>query len=85
MEAKLDSFGRVLIPRKLRARLVWRAGARLRVDAQDGVVTLSAARQAPAFADEGGLLVFTGEADGDLLGVVSALREERLSQVGGEP
>lgn len=84
MEAKIDRFGRILIPRELRGRLGLKSGASLRLEAGDGVLILVPAGRRHLLEDEDGLLVFAGEADSDLDDAVAALRGDRIAALGSE-
>ena len=83
MEARLDKFGRVLIPKKLRGRMGLRPGSMLRVETADGVLVLRPERTGPLIVLERGLLVYSGEADGDFARAIADAREDRLSDLAG--
>jgi AbrB family looped-hinge helix DNA binding protein len=83
MEARLDKFGRLVIPKTVRWKLGLKPGSTLRMETVGGVIHLHAAHPAARLRVEGGLLIFDGEAAGDLEMAVALEREERLSDLGG--
>lgn len=78
METTLDRFGRVVLPKKVRDEIGLQAGDALSVDAANGEVRLRPARGEPHLSRRGGVLVFTGQAAGDL---EQAVRRERLTRL----
>lgn len=83
MKTFVDRFGRVLVPKKLRARLGFEPGAELEaVEAGDSLLLRPLAQKA-LLKMERGVLIFTGELSGDVKDVVRSLREERLRKLGG--
>ena len=81
MKTKLDRFGRIVIPKRVREDLNLRAGAVLLIEERDDQIVLRPRREEPDLVREGGVLVFTGEAVGDLEGAVEAQRHARSAQV----
>lgn len=81
MEVTLDKFGRVLIPKSVRERLGLGPGAILEIDQQeeDGIL-LRPRRPEPDLIEEEGVLVFTGEATGDLEWAVERDRPSRTKE-----
>ena len=66
MEAILDKFGRIVIPKQVRDDLGLSPGAVLRVEeAGEGIVLKPVPGQSPLIVEDG-VLVFTGEVAGDL-------------------
>lgn len=84
MELTLDKFGRILIPKKLRKLLGLGPGSRLRVVATRNRITLHPPDSEPVLEEENGVLVFTGELDGDPEQILRAVRGERIRGLGGE-
>ena len=82
MDTVLDKFGRVVIPKKMRDRLGWKAGDVLRAEDGAGSIVLEAKSDRLPLRRKGRLLVFTGEAVGDLTGAIQDLREGRLAALG---
>lgn len=82
MEATLDKFGRLVVPKAIRDRLGLRAGAKLDVEARDGNLVLSPHRERPDVKRVDGILVFTGELledSGEFLQSERELRDRRIS------
>ncbi len=82
METTLDRFGRVVLPKQIRDSLGLEAGAVLRVEQGPGEIRLTPVEEKPSLVWEDGLLVFAGEVEGDLAGIVRRQREERLKKAG---
>jgi len=81
MEATLDKFGRIVIPKQVRDDLGLSPGAVLRVEeAGEGIVLKPVPGQSPLIVEDG-VLVFTGEVAGDLERVVQWDREERAKKL----
>ena len=78
---KVDQFGRVLIPKPVRDGLGLEPGRLLTVEEQGNAILLRPVEEEMPLAVEDGVLVFTGEAIGDLIGVVRKQRERRTRQV----
>jgi AbrB family looped-hinge helix DNA binding protein len=66
MNTRLDSRGRILIPKHLRDELGLKTGAVLEIQMSEGRIVLIPRRDGPDLVREDGVLVFTGEAVGDL-------------------
>jgi AbrB family looped-hinge helix DNA binding protein len=81
MEATLDKFGRIVIPKQVRDDLGLSPGAVLRVEeAGEGIVLKPVPGQSSLIVEDG-VLVFTGEVAGDLERVVQWDREERAKKL----
>jgi AbrB family looped-hinge helix DNA binding protein len=87
MQATLDKFGRIVIPKRVRDDLGLEPGSVLKVEERGEDILLSVMSEDPEAALEwkGGVLVFTGEALGDLTNAVERDREERLAHLAGRP
>lgn len=84
MEATLDKFGRIVLPKKVRDDLELGPGAVLEVEEVGQEIILRPTREEPQLVEKGGVLVFAGRAAGDLGLAVKAQREERLDRLAGE-
>lgn len=85
MRIKIDGAGRIVVPKPVRDRLGFRAGAEVEmVEGADGVLLRPVERQ-PALVREGVLLVHTGPvAPGyDLRRAVDDERDERMREIWG--
>lgn len=83
MEATLDKFGRIVIPKRVRDDLGLDPGTVLDVEGGEGRIVLSPRREQPDLVREDGVLVFTGEAVGELEAAVEAQRSRRAWEVAG--
>lgn len=81
VQTTVDRFGRVVIPKETRDHFGLAPGASVTViDAEEGILLKPGAAEAP-LAQKGGVLVFSGEAAGDVTGLVRASREERIRRL----
>lgn len=78
MEAVLDRFGRIVIPKAIRDRLGLETGTRFAIEEKDDAVVLSLPDRGPVIEDEEGVLVFTGRATGPLTDAVAGDRGARM-------
>jgi len=86
METTLDELGRILLPKEVRDDFGLQPGAVLRIEEQDaGIFLVPEARetQDPYLVRKGGVLVFTGKAEGDLEAGTQRVRDERDEKVAG--
>lgn len=83
MEIALDRFGRIVIPKSFREGLGLQAGTRLKIEEQEGRIVLTVHRDQPDLVREDGVLVYTGEAVGDLEEAVALQRGRRLESAAG--
>ena len=79
----LDRFGRVVIPKKVRAELGLSPGDPLKVESRDDGILISPVQEEPHLVNKEGVLVFSGSSFGDLSKAVRKQREERLDLVSG--
>ena len=77
METKLDKFGRIVIPKKVRDDLGLAPGDRLEIEKTQGGVLLKPADQDSRLVYKNGVLVFRGTIEGDIVEQIRALREGR--------
>jgi AbrB family looped-hinge helix DNA binding protein len=80
-QAKLDEFGRVVIPKSVRRNLGLEAGDVLELEESEGGILLRLPHGEPPVRRVGGVLVFGGEAAGDLREAGRRQREERAESV----
>lgn len=86
METTLDELGRILLPKEVRDDFGLRPGAVLRIEERDaGIFLVPEAMETddPYLVRKGGVLVFTGQAEGDLEAPVQRVRDERDEKVAG--
>jgi AbrB family looped-hinge helix DNA binding protein len=83
MEATLDQFGRIVLPKELREGLGLSPGSVLAIEEKgDGILLKPVAGRSGLVRKEG-VLVFAGEVEGDLSEAVQRDREERLRKISG--
>ena len=82
METTLDELGRILLPKEIRDDFGLRPGAVLRIEEREGEILLRPAKVSGLVRKEG-ILVFVGEAEGDMTDAVQKDREERIKKVSG--
>lgn len=80
---KLDKFGRIVIPKPIRDHLGLEAGAELDITETGETIILTPMTRPPLVKRKGHILVYTGEAEGDLVDAVRRDREERIRKVAG--
>jgi AbrB family looped-hinge helix DNA binding protein len=83
MEAKIDRFGRVLIPKRLRDEFDLEPGTVIEVEASNGEIRLRAADRDDGLFVKEDVLVYGGAAVGDVDGALRSHRERRLGKVRG--
>jgi len=83
MVATLDKFGRIVIPKRVRDDLGLSPGAILRVEEGEKRIVLEPVEHREALAVKEGILVFTGEVDGDIEQALKRDRENRSRKLAG--
>jgi len=78
--ARIDGFGRIVIPQQIRRALGLVPGTRFRLETREGVLLLTPEPTSPSLVEEEGVLVFSGEGDG-LEEALDREREERLDDL----
>lgn len=81
MEATLDRFGRIVIPKRVREDLGLYAGSVLEIEEREDRIVLTVRRDKTDLVREDGVLVYTGEAVGDLEQALEAQRRSRVRDV----
>jgi AbrB family looped-hinge helix DNA binding protein len=81
MRTTLDRFGRVLIPKSLREQLCLKADDVLELAVEDGKLTLLPQRTLPSLHRKGRVLVVESEAEGDVVQVLTQVRQARLDEL----
>jgi len=82
MEAAIDRFGRIVIPKRLRDALGLVPGSIVRIREHEHSIVLDPLDDETPLEYEDGVLVFTGEVVGDLTDVVRQDRERRIRKLG---
>ena len=83
MRTTVDRFGRVVVPKSMRERLGMRAGTEIEIEEVQGQLSLRVVEDRSPLIMKEGVLVFTGEATGDLEAAVAADRRGRANRLGG--
>lgn len=83
MRTSVDRFGRVVIPKELRDRLGLTPGAPLELEAAEDRLELRLVGESATTLLDGGVLVFAGEATGDLGDAVDRGRRDRVAGILG--
>jgi|tagenome__1003787_1003787.scaffolds.fasta_scaffold18634637_2 AbrB family looped-hinge helix DNA binding protein len=77
MEAILDKFGRIVIPKQVRDDLGLSPGSVLKLEERDEEIVLKPVAEKSPLVLKDGILVFTGEVEGDLEAALQRDRDER--------
>lgn len=80
-ETRVDEFGRIVIPKRIRGRLGLKRGSVLEIDELEEGIILRPGRTEPPVKVSRGVLVFAGAAAGDLDQALQRHREERLRSI----
>lgn len=83
METTLDELGRVMIPQQVREDLGLAPGMAFRIEERGDSILLTPVEQPIALAYEDGILVFTGELQGNVDDALRRDREERSRKLAG--
>ncbi len=83
MQATVDKFGRIVLPKALRDRLGLEAGSVIEIEViADGAVRLQAKEDRPLLVREEGVLVYAGTVVGGLEEAVARDRDARFAKLG---
>jgi len=82
MQLTVDKFGRILLPKALRDDTGLHPGSMLEAKNQNGVIQLQLTEEVPLIAKEG-VLVYSGDSQGNLEDAVRREREERNRRAAG--
>jgi len=83
MEAILDKFGRIVIPKKVRDAFSLRPGTSIRIEEGKNEILLKPIEGEPSLTEKDGVLVFTGKSMGSLETKIEEIRRERNQFLGG--
>ena len=84
MEASLDKFGRIVIPKEIRDALGLKPGSPLKIEEVNQEIHLSPIKGTPNLINKDGWLVFSGKTSEDLIKAIEELREERDKNTWGD-
>lgn len=82
MEAQIDKFGRVVIPKIVRDHLGLKTGSILTIEERNHDLILTVRDTAPKIKVKGGISVYLGQATDDLDSIIQDERENRLKGLG---
>jgi AbrB family looped-hinge helix DNA binding protein len=80
MQAKVDKFGRVVIPKALRDGMGIEPGDAFQIEREGERIVLKLLEEEVQIVDKQGVMVFRCTAAGDLAAVVEEHRRERISK-----
>jgi AbrB family looped-hinge helix DNA binding protein len=83
MKARLDRFGRIVVPKEIRDRHGLVPGSEVEVEDSPETIVLRVLSELPGLVEKEGILVFRGRATGDLDSAIRPQRSERLRKTGG--
>lgn len=83
MEATLDKFGRIVIPKQVRDDLGLSPGSVLKIEERDEEIVLKPIVESTPLVLRDGVLVFTGEFEGDVEAAIRRDRNERGDKLSG--
>ena len=81
MDTTIDRFGRVVIPKQVRADLGLRPGTVLQIEEGEQEILLKPVKEEPSVVIKDGVLVFSGKATDDILEAMRTHREARLHRM----
>ena len=83
MEAVIDKFGRIVIPKKIRENFRLMPGSSIRIIEGKNEIVLKPVEGEPNLDEKEGIIVFTGKAMENLETKVEELRSNRNRSLGG--
>ena len=81
MEATIDKFGRIVIPKEIRDDFDLKPGSQIRIEESEQAIILKPVVGEPNLHWKDGLLVFSGVPMGDLEKTLEKHREDRLRNI----
>jgi AbrB family looped-hinge helix DNA binding protein len=81
MEATLDRFGRIVIPKKIRDDFNLEAGTQISIEKSEQAIILKPKHDEPHLHWKDGVLVFSGAPLGDLGDALAKHRNERVKSI----
>ncbi len=78
MVTVIDKFGRIVIPQNIRKDLGLAPGVRVGIEEHEDQVIIKRVESGNSLSSREGVLIFKGEATGDLEDAVGSLRKTRL-------
>jgi len=84
MRAKVDRFGRIVVPKEIRDRHGLVPGSEVEIEETADTILLRLLNDLPGLVEKQGLLVFRGRATGQLDTALKSHRNERLRRAQGD-
>jgi AbrB family looped-hinge helix DNA binding protein len=84
MEATIDRFGRIVIPKKIRDDFNLKPGSQIHFEEAEKTIVMKPVYNEPNLIEKDGVLVFSGTSAGNIEKALSEHREERMKPFGGE-
>ncbi len=81
MITKIDKYGRLILPKKLRMRLGITNRASLKVNEKGNAIVIEAIEEEQSIIEKDGILVFTGEIIDDTTDFIAKERSERANNL----
>ena len=82
MQAILDKFGRIVIPKKIRDDFSLRPGTSIWIEEGENEILLKPIEGEPCLIEKDGVLVFTGKLMGNIETKIEEIRKERSRSLG---
>lgn len=79
----MDQAGRFVLPKAVRDHFGLVAGSKLQLKSMQDKIVLEIVGEQPALEMEDGMLVFSGEINGNIDGILKEIREDRLRYLSG--
>ena len=83
MKTKVDRFGRIVVPKEIRDRHGLVPGSQVEIEDTAETILLRVLSGLPGLVEKEGILIFSGQAMGELDSAIRSHREERLRKGGG--
>ncbi len=84
MEATLDKFGRIVIPKKVRENFNLGPGTQIHIEETNDMIVLKPIHREPNLIKKNGVLVFSGTSTGNIEEALIKHRAKRLNIIGGK-
>ncbi len=81
MRTTIDRFGRIVVPKNMRKHFGLEPGVQVEIDERDREIVIRQVPERPPLQIEDGVLVFAGEATGDIASWIRKVREDRNRKI----
>lgn len=81
MRTTIDRFGRIVVPKELRERFGLLPGTEIDINEHERELVIKQSSYESPLQDEDGVLVFSGNAAGDITRSIQRQREKRLQKL----